>query len=72
MKWSPAWVAGWVVLALSIFAFEMLSLLDGNDATPPLTQVAVRWVPAAVVYAFVAWLAVHFWQSYRSKRDGKP
>lgn len=71
MKWDPRWVAAWVVLAVTVFAFEMVSLLDGNNATPPLTQVTVRWVPAALVYAFVAWLAVHFYRRYRNKRAGK-
>lgn len=66
-KWDPRWIGGWIALAITVFVFEMWSLLDGNEATPPLTQVTVKWVPAAIIMAFIGWLAVHFGRRYLDK-----
>lgn len=69
MKWDLRWIAAWIVLALSVLFFELVSLLDGNEATPPLTQVVVQWVPGAVIMAFIAWLGIHFWRRIQNKND---
>lgn len=67
MKYNPLWVKVWVGLVGAAFLFEMGSLLDGNDATPPLTQVLLEYVGWVAPAAVGVWIAVHFWR--RRNRD---
>jgi hypothetical protein len=48
--------------------YEVFSLLDGNPATPPLTQVILHWVPWWVTMPFLAWLLWHFGGGYLASR----
>lgn len=56
----------WVGLALAFVVLETWALTDGapNDS---LTQVIHFNVPAVAVFGALAWLAYHFWRTYRGK-----
>lgn len=64
MTWDRAWVSIWYALIAIFVAYELYSLVDGRQETPPLTHVLVREVPWWVTLPFLGWLFVHFLIAY--------
>lgn len=62
--WERAWVSVWYGLIALLVGYELWSLLDRREATPPLTQVLVREVPWWVTLPFLVWLLAHFVVAY--------
>lgn len=70
-RFSPWWLAGWAALLAAPLAFELYSLADHTSATPPLTQVIGRYIPAVgffasltVTFLVLVW---HFVVTYRRR-----
>ncbi len=62
--WDRVWVSAWYALIALFVAYEVYSLVDGRDQTPPLTSVLVREVPWWITVPFLVWLLVHFVEAY--------
>jgi hypothetical protein len=62
--WDRLWVSVWYALIGLFVVYELYSLLDGRDQTPPLTHVLVREVPWWVTLPFLVWLLLHFVEAY--------
>lgn len=67
--WAVLWV---IVLALPV-AVELLTLLDWDISTPPLTRVIVHYIPEPLfwtLWAFaVVWTFLHFRSVYRRRAN---
>lgn len=72
VKWDWRIVLAWVVFAIYGIVLEFFTLLDGNESTPPLTWVVIRYVPEVIGIGFVSWLLYHFTTEYWkvSESDG--
>lgn len=64
MHWDKWWVVGWVLILLGFCFYEFWAGFGPGKATPMLTQVVVRYVPAYVTLPFIAWLFIHFTLRY--------
>jgi len=65
--WDRVWVSIWYALIAAMVVYELWSLLDRREVTPPLTQVLVREVPWWVTIPFLIWLLVHFIVAYAGR-----
>jgi hypothetical protein len=66
-KWDYRIICAWIVWIALGAGLEFGTLLDGSDATPPLTWVLVRYVPEVIVVGFATWLVYHFAGEYWKK-----
>jgi hypothetical protein len=67
VDWDRGWVIAWYVLIALLVLYEIWSVVDGRDTTPPLTRVIVREVPWWVTMPFLVWLVIHFGSRYAGR-----
>ena len=67
MKWDWRIVAAWVFFVAYGIVLEFWTVLDGSDATPPLTWVVLRYVPEVIAIGFTTWLVYHFASEFWKK-----
>lgn len=64
MNWDRVWVSVWYSLIGILVVYEAMSIIDGRDTTPTLTQILVRETPWWITVPFLAWMLVHFASRY--------
>jgi hypothetical protein len=54
----------WIIILGALVGYELIAVLDGSEATWPLTTVTITYVPWWATMPLLFWLVYHFGKRY--------